>query len=318
MRNLFQYEGHQSVYKLKLPTDEPEVLGGILNWMYHQQLEVTEETLAAWIKTADFLLIQPLVDDLNKLLLEKLSPQSCLRLWKASVDQSAWVMKETIEHYMVKNHSEVVASQAYKGLTMDESHIVLTSMTEYLHQFLRSRKNLKNYSFIATVWDFAVCHGQKDLIELSIKSFVRVRHTMEFNHLPTNRKHQIIECVIPILERNITPGNVIEMWWTAFNMTFYDGVTWHMKEQRDRFGLVCKEYIRDNCEKIPLSQSMMDTCAEEGILQLVPEENRQQMVDLFYKMKEEGQENIPEDSWLNEPPFFDYTESDESSDDDVS
>ena len=78
MRNLFQYEGHQSVYKLKLPTNQPEVLGGILNWMYHQPLEVTEETLAAWIKTADFLLIQPLVDDLNKLLLEKLSPQSCL------------------------------------------------------------------------------------------------------------------------------------------------------------------------------------------------------------------------------------------------
>ena len=123
--NLFKYEGHQSVYKLKLPTNKPQVLGGILNWMYHQQLEVSEETLTAWIKTADFLLIQPLVDDLKKFLLEKLSPQSCLHLWKASVDQSAWVMKETIEHYLVKNHSEVVASQAYKGLTMDESHSVV-------------------------------------------------------------------------------------------------------------------------------------------------------------------------------------------------
>ena len=197
MRNLFQYEGHQSVYNLKLPTDQPEVLGGILNWMYHQQLEVSEETLTAWIKTADFLLIQPLVDDLNKCLLEKLSPQSCLHLRKASVDQNNWIMKETIEHYMVKNYSDVVASQAYKGLTMDESHKVLSSMTEYLHQFLRSRKNLKNYSFITTVWDFAVCHGQKDLIELSIKSFVRVRHTMEFNHLPINRNRS--EQAFPLL-----------------------------------------------------------------------------------------------------------------------
>ena len=200
MRNLFQYEGHQSVYKLKLPTDEPEVLGGILNWMYHQQLDVTEETLAAWITIANFLLIQPLVDDLNKCLLEKLSPQSCLHLWKASEDQNNWIMKETIEHYMVKNHSEVVASQAYRGLTMDESHKVLSSMTEYLHQFLRSKKNLKNYSFIATVWDFAVCHGQKDLIEKTIQCYVGVGQTKEFRDLPTNRRRQITECTIPILE----------------------------------------------------------------------------------------------------------------------
>ena len=46
-----------------------------------------EETLAAWIKTADFLLIQPLVDDLKKLLMDKLSPQSCVLWWKDSVDQ---------------------------------------------------------------------------------------------------------------------------------------------------------------------------------------------------------------------------------------
>ena len=138
---------------------------------------------------------------------------------------------------------------------------------------------------------------------------------MEFNHLPTNRKHQIIECVIPILERNITPGNVIEMWWISNILTDFDieTRTWHMKEESDRFCTVCEEYIRDNYEKIPLSQKMKDDCAEypyvQGFLKLVPEENQKLMVVLNNKMKG-GQGNVLGDSWCNEPPFFDYTESD--------
>ena len=59
-QNLFEIERQEDV-KFKLPTSQPEVLEQIFSWMYTQEFRVSDESLPALLKIADYLLIEPLV-----------------------------------------------------------------------------------------------------------------------------------------------------------------------------------------------------------------------------------------------------------------
>ena len=159
-QNLFEIERQEDV-KFKLPTLQPEVLEQIFSWMYTQEFRVSDESLPALLKIADYLLIEPLVEDIIAYLKKILSEQNWLTIWRACQAENvpSGLLDDIVTKCLIENHRD---NLGFPELTPDEQELI-SAMQGYITVFLDSERNLRKFKFLVSVWEFVVghSHGQQ-------------------------------------------------------------------------------------------------------------------------------------------------------------
>ena len=159
-KNLFEIYRQEDVYKFKLPTSQPEVLEQIFSWMYTQKFRVSDENIPALLKIADFLLIEPLVENIIAYLKKILAKQNCLTIWRAcQAEKLPLRLMVEITKCLIVDHKDILGGPE---LTPDEQELI-SAMQGYITVFLDSERNLRKFKFLASVWEFVVghSHGQQ-------------------------------------------------------------------------------------------------------------------------------------------------------------
>ena len=179
-------------------------------------------------------------------------------------------------------------------------------MQGYITVFLDSERNLKQFKFLVSVWEFVVghSHGQQmqEILDKMAPSFEGV-----WFELPVDTRQEFISSVIPCLKRHISPENAIEMCLTCYGWRNLR-IPVDNQEELDEFENHCEQFIADNYQRIPMSQEMRERYERyySRLLHLVPEEHRQGMVALYNQ--KEGQENLTGGAMPKDNPssFFIY------------
>ena len=271
--------------------------------MYTQEFRVSDERLPALLQIADFLLIEPLVEDIIAHLKKILSKQNCLTIWRAcQAEKLPLRLIEEIFKCLIVNHEDVLGGSE---LTPADEQELIFAMESYIIVFLDSERNLRQFGFLVSVLEFIVghCHEQQkqEILDKMAPSF----DGMWWEFALEDREQEFTSSIIPCLERLLSPENAIEMWLTCWRHWRNDYVE---NQELEDFLHLCEEFIAVNYQRIPMSQEMRKRheTYNSRLLHLVPEVHRQEMVALYNQ--KEGQENLTGGAMPKDDPssFFIY------------
>ena len=274
--------------------------------MYTQEFRVSDESLPALLKIADFLLIEPLVEDTIAYLKKILSEQNWLTIWRACQAENvpSGLLDDIVTKCLIENHRDILG---FPVLTPDERQELISAMKGYITVFLDSERNLRKFEFLVSVWEFVVGHSHGQQLQEILDKMAPSFDGMIWNLL-VDRHQEFISSVIPCLKRHLSPENAIEMWLTCH----YWGIPDDENQELEEYRTLCEQFIADNYQKIPMSQEMRKRYevwpVYSRLLHLVPEEHRQAMVALYNQKRSEGQENLTGGVWPGDNPssFFKY------------
>ena len=158
--------------------------------MYTQEFRVSDESLPALLKIADFLLIEPLVEDTIAYLKKILSEQNWLTIWRACQAENvpSGLLDDIVTKCLIENHRDILG---FPVLTPDERQELISAMKGYITVFLDSERNLRKFKFLISVWEFVVghSHGQQmqEILDKMAPSFYKM-----WLELPEDREQEFL------------------------------------------------------------------------------------------------------------------------------